>query len=92
MCWISRKPRLATIAKYALSDAGLGKLALIVRAADGGRPELADAAAGLLAISKGLSLTFPDDHEMLQHGMVVHDALYAACSGTPLKNAAAWRV
>jgi hypothetical protein len=82
----------AFIAKYALSDAGLDKLALIVRAADCGRPELADEAAGLLAISKGLSLTFPDDHEMLKHGMVLYDALYAACCGTPLTSVAAWRV
>jgi hypothetical protein len=82
----------AFIAKYALSDAGLHKLALIVRAADCGRPESADEAAGLVAISKGLSLNFVDDHEMLKHGMVVYDALYAACAGTPLKKVIAWRV
>ena len=32
--------------------------------------------AGLLAISHGLSANFPDDHEMLKHGMVIYDALY----------------
>jgi hypothetical protein len=78
--------------KYAIDDAGLRKLALIVRAADCGRPELSVEAAGLLAISRGLSLCFPDDHEMLKHGMVIYDALYASCSGTPLMKAAAWRV
>lgn len=78
----------AFIAKYAIRDAALDKLALIVRAADCGQPELAKEAAGLLAISKGLSLNFTDDHKMLQHGMVIYDALYAWCSGTPFKKAA----
>jgi hypothetical protein len=82
----------AFMAKYAIRDAGLDRLALIVRAADCGHPGWADEAAGLLAISKGLSLTFPDDHEMLKHGMVIYDALYAACAGAPLKKVLAWRV
>lgn len=75
----------AFIAKYALQDAALNKLALIVRGADCGQSELAKEAAGLLAISKGLSLNFTDDHEMLVHGMVIYDALYAWCGDTPLK-------
>lgn len=75
----------AFIAKYALKDPALDKLARIVRAADISSPELAKEAAGLLAISKGLSLNFADDHEMLQHGMVIYDALYAWCADTPLK-------
>ena len=70
----------AFIARYQLDDAGLNKLALIVRAADCGAPQLAREAAGLLAISKGLSLNFSDDHEMLRHGMVIYDALYAWCA------------
>jgi hypothetical protein len=76
----------AFIAKYRLEDAALNKLALIVRAADCGVPQLAQEAAGLLAISKGLSLNFEDDHEMLSHGMVLYDALYAWCADTPLNN------
>jgi hypothetical protein len=32
-----------------------------------------------LAISLGLSRCFSDDHEMLKHGRVVYDALYAWC-------------
>ena len=75
----------AFIAKYHLNDAALDKLALIVRAADCDAPHLAEEAAGLLAISKGLSLNFEDDHEMLKHGMVMYDALYAWCAYTPLK-------
>jgi len=75
----------AIIAKYRLTDPALAKLARIVRAADTGRPELAQEAAGLLAISKGLSLNFEDDHAMLKHGMVIYDALYAWCAETPLQ-------
>jgi hypothetical protein len=77
----------AFIAKYKIEDAALNKLALIVRAADCGAPRLNKEAAGLLAISKGLSLNFTDDHEMLKQGMVMYDALYAWCSDTPLKKA-----
>ncbi len=77
----------AFIEKYELKDKALDRLALIVRGADCGRPDLAKEAAGLLAISKGLSLNFEDDHEMLGHGMVIYDALYAWCSDSPLKQA-----
>ena len=73
----------AFIARYELRDAALDKLALVVRAADCGQPQLAKEAAGLLAISKGLSLNFENDHEMLRHGMVIYDALYAWCADTP---------
>ena len=75
----------AFIAKYRLGDPALAKLARIVRAADTGRPDLASEAAGLLAISKGLSLNFADDHDMLRQGMVIYDALYAWCAETPLQ-------
>lgn len=71
----------AFLAKYALTHAALHKLAQIVRAADCGHPEHAPEAAGLLAISRGLSLNFSDDHAMLGHGMVLYDALYAWCGG-----------
>jgi len=36
-------------------------------------------AAGLAAISLGLSILHKNDHEMLEHGMVMYDALYAWC-------------
>jgi hypothetical protein len=78
----------AFLRKYELRDAALAKLARIVRGADCGAPQLAPEAAGLLAISKGLSLNFTDDHEMLQHGLVLYDALYAWCADTPLKKVA----
>lgn len=73
----------AFLAKYRLADPALHKLALIVRAADTGRPELAPQAHGLLAISLGLSRCFVDDHEMLRQGRVLYDALYAWCQDRP---------
>jgi len=60
-------------------DPALARLAVIVRGADTGHPEMAPQAAGLLAVSLGLSRNFADDHEMLKHGMVMYDALYAWC-------------
>jgi len=60
-------------------DPALARLALIVRGADTARLEVAPQAAGLLAVSLGLSRNFKDDHEMLKHGMVMYDALYAWC-------------
>lgn len=65
--------------KYKLNDPALDQLAVIVRAADTARLDLAAQASGLLAISLGLSHVFPDDHEMLRHGVVMYDALYAWC-------------
>ena len=67
----------AFLARYRLDDPALAQLALIVRGADTGRPELTPQSAGLLAVSLGLSHCFTDDHEMLRHGMVLYDALYA---------------
>ena len=61
------------------SDPALRELALIVRGADTNRLDLAPQAAGLAALSLGLSRNFPDDHAMLGHGMVMYDALYAWC-------------
>jgi hypothetical protein len=65
--------------KHGLRQKGLQDLAVIVRGADTDRLDLAPQAAGLLAISLGLSHNFPDDHAMLAHGMVVYDALYSWC-------------
>ena len=67
----------AFLADFGLDDPALAELALIVRGADTGRPELTPQSPGLLAVSLGLSLNYPDDHAMLEHGMVIYDALYA---------------
>lgn len=69
----------AFLKKYGLTDPALQELAIIVRAADTARPDLVPQAAGLLAISLGLSHNFPDDQEQLRHGFVLYDALYAWC-------------
>lgn len=65
------------IRRLSLGDPVLADLAVIVRGADTGRLDSAPEAAGLLAVSLGLSAMFTDDHEMLRHGMTVYDALYA---------------
>jgi hypothetical protein len=69
----------AMLLKYTLGDPALHDLAVIVRGADTDRLDLAPQCAGLLAISLGLSRNFSDDHQMLRHGMVMYDALYAWC-------------
>jgi rhodanese-related sulfurtransferase len=69
----------AFLKHYRLADPALAELAVIVRAADTGRLDLAPQAAGLAAVSLGLSRNFADDHEMLKHGMVLYDALYRWC-------------
>lgn len=67
----------AFLKKYALDDRALQQLAVIVRGADTSRLDLTPQSAGLYALSLGLSQNFADDHEMLKHGLVMYDALYA---------------
>jgi rhodanese-related sulfurtransferase len=69
----------AIVRAYDIHDAALDHLATIVRGADTSRPDLTPQCEGLLAISYGLSANFPDDHEMLKHGLVMYDALYTWC-------------
>jgi hypothetical protein len=60
---LADEPRLATLAP-------------IVRGADTDEHALAPEAAGLHAISLGLSANFADDHALLAQGLVIYDALY----------------
>jgi hypothetical protein len=70
----------AFLKKYHLNDdPALQQLAQIVRGADTSRLDLTPQSPGLYAISLGLSAIFLDDQEMLKHGMVMYDALYAWC-------------
>ena len=69
----------AIVRRYDIHDEALDHLATIVRGADTSRPDLTPQCHGLLAISYGLSSNFPDDHEMLKHGMIMYDALYTWC-------------
>lgn len=57
----------------------LRQLASIVRGADTARPDLAPEAAGLLAVSLGLSRMFDEDLEQLEAGMLLYDAFYRWC-------------
>jgi len=70
----------AFIKEYQLDDPALTQLAVIVRGADTSRLDLTPQSAGLYAISLGLSATLTNDHEMLRHGIVMYDALYAWCA------------
>jgi hypothetical protein len=65
------------IKKHQLNDPALSQLAVIVRGADTDRFDLAPQAAGLWAISAGLSYNIKDDYEQLQLGMKIYDALYS---------------
>ena len=70
----------AFLAEYKLNEPALQRLAVIVRGADTSSHDLTPQSAGLFAISLGLGEVFPDDHEMLRHGMVIYDALYTWCT------------
>ncbi|QAY79078.1 sulfurtransferase/chromate resistance protein [Sphingosinicella sp. BN140058] len=68
------------IEMFGLGDfAAIDHLAAIVRGADTGRPDLVPEAAGLLAMSLGLSRMYADDLEQLDAGMLLYDALYRWC-------------
>ena len=63
--------------KHELMQPALLQLAEIVRGADTNRFDLAPQAAGLWAISAGLSYNYKDDFEQLEVGMKLYDALYS---------------
>lgn len=69
----------ALLRAFELRDPALDALATIVRGADTDRLAIAPQAAGLLAISLGLSRLHEDDHAMLAAALPVYDALYAWC-------------
>jgi len=65
------------IKKHHLTDDALHQMAVIIRGADTDRFSLAQQAAGLWAISAGLSYNYKNDYEMLEIGMKIYDALYS---------------
>jgi len=65
------------VKKHQLVDPALHQLAEIVRGADTDRFNLAPQAAGLWAISAGLSYNFQNDLDQLEIGMKLYDALYS---------------
>jgi rhodanese-related sulfurtransferase len=67
------------VSEFAISDPAMLHLARIVRGADTARLDLEPQAAGLLAISLGLSAIESDDLRQLEKGMPIYDALYGWC-------------
>jgi hypothetical protein len=64
------------IKEFGLETESLQRLAKVIRAADTNAHDLAPEAAGLLAVSVGLSRMHRDDVTQLDAGMVLYDALY----------------
>lgn len=65
------------VKKHRIKDEAILRIAIIVRAADTHRFDMAEQSAGLWAISAGLSVNYKDDHEQLEIGMKIYDALYS---------------
>lgn len=66
----------AMLAEFRLEVPALMTLARIVRGADTNRLDLAPEAAGLLAVSLGLSRLYQNDLQQLEQGLLIYDALY----------------
>jgi rhodanese-related sulfurtransferase len=64
------------VQEFGLASPALDRLAVMVRAADTDRLDLAPQAAGLLAVSLGLSRMYGDDLEQLEAAMLIYDALF----------------
>ena len=62
--------------EFVLHTPALDRLASVIRAADTNRHDMAPEAAGLLALSVGLSRQYRDDQEQLKAGLTFYDALY----------------
>jgi AraC-like DNA-binding protein len=65
------------IEKYKINDPAIHVLAPIVRGADTDQHELAKESPGLWAVFSGLAHNHQNDHELLEKGMVIYDALYS---------------
>jgi hypothetical protein len=63
--------------KHNIDDPALHTIAGIVRAADTDRHDLAIESPGLWAISSGLAFNIKDDHQLLDVGFIIYDALYS---------------
>ena len=77
--WTHRDPGCTfdtMLAEFGLQTEALLRLALVIRGADTDAHDLAPQAAGLLAISVGLSRAYKDDLAQLDAAMPLYDALY----------------
>ncbi len=66
----------ALLDDFGLRTEALDRLATVIRGADTDRHDLAPQAAGLLAVSVGLSRQFKNDLAQIEAGMILYDALY----------------
>ncbi len=64
------------VRKHKIKDPAIQTLSAIVRGADTDRHDIASQSSGLWAISAGLSKNIQDDHQLLEKGMLIYDALY----------------
>jgi hypothetical protein len=69
----------AFLARYALTDPALLRLASIVRGADTEHRTMTPESAGLYAVATGFQATSRDDFENMARQFPVYDALYAFC-------------
>lgn len=67
----------ALVKEYKIKDQAIHTMATIVRGADTDRHDIASQSSGLWAISAGLAYNYKDDHELLEKGMLLYDALYS---------------
>lgn len=65
------------VRKHQIQNPAIDIIAAIVRGADTDRHDIANEAAGLLAISSGLAYNITDDYELLEMGFILYDALYS---------------
>lgn len=71
------------VRRHDIQDEAVHRMALIVRGADTDRFDIAPEAAGLWAISAGLSHNYQNDLEQLEVGMKMYDALYSWAKYVP---------
>ena len=64
------------LSEFGLITPALDRLATVIRAADTNTHDLAPQAAGLLALSVGLSRQYRSDEAQLEAGLPMYDALY----------------
>jgi hypothetical protein len=65
------------IKKYQITDTAIQTMAIIIRGADTDRHDIAPQSSGLWAISAGLSYNIHDDHQLLDIGFMIYDAMYS---------------
>jgi hypothetical protein len=62
--------------RFGLNSAALTRMARVIRAADSNQIETIPQAAGLLALSIGLSKLYRNDNTQLAAGLTLYDMLY----------------